>query len=85
MSEDPVIAAYANLLAIRNERRTQAADHEVAAIIERLRSQLVAAMRSCCDELERLDCEDKPGRALLIAAETAWVRALSDMMGGDLQ
>ena len=71
------------LLAIRDQRRAAAPDEHVDAIvIDRLKNQMVSTLRQAIDELEKVDCAQKPGLAARVDSELAWLRAAIESFGG---
>jgi hypothetical protein len=78
MSED-----FQTLLQRRDERRAAAPDEQVDSIVvDRFKNQMVCTLRRAIDELETVDCAQKPGLAARVDAELAWIRAVITAFAG---
>ena len=78
MTED-----FQTLLSRRDLRRAGAPDEKVDEIvITKLQTQMVSVLRQAIDELEAVDCAQKPGLAARVNSELAWLRATIQTFGG---
>jgi hypothetical protein len=78
-----VNADFQHLLALRDARCAGCSSPEIDAIvITELKDRMLTALRTAIDQLEKIDCSQKPSLAARVNAELEWIHAVIAAFAG---